>query len=358
MQFASGLTASTVSFQPLVMTQFNSPDPQLDAFLVEHELAHKDEAATWHPLTGGVSSDIWRVDVAAGSLCVKRALSTLKVSASWQAPVSRNADEWAWMQFAARHRPDNVPVPLAHDARLGVFAMSFLAPSAHPVWKQQLLHGEVEADTARAVGRLVGHLHAVSADDTELRDRFDTLDNFQALRLDPYLIATSQHHPKLESKLRYLAGRTASIRTALVHGDVSPKNILVGPRGPVLLDAECAWFGDPAFDLAFCLNHLLLKCLARPDRREALIASFKALTEAYFDEADWELRAALEARTAELLPALLLARVDGKSPVEYLTDDAQRDHVRAVATRLLLQPVEYLYQVAQAWLDEIESRQS
>ncbi|BDC38281.1 phosphotransferase family protein [Paraburkholderia terrae] len=339
-----------------MMMQSNSPDPQLDAFLVEHGLARKDEAASWHPLTGGVSSDIWRVDLPTRSLCVKRALSTLKVSACWEAPVSRNADEWAWMEFAAQHCPDNVPTPLAHDAKLGVFAMSFLAPDAHPVWKQQLMDGQVEPQTARAVGRLVGRLHAVSADNGELRERFDTLDNFRALRLDPYLIATSKRHPELESRLQYLAQRTASIRTALVHGDVSPKNILVGPKGPVLLDAECAWFGDPAFDLAFCLNHLLLKCLVRPGERDALIASFKALTEAYFDEADWELRATLEARIAELLPALLLARVDGKSPVEYLTDEAQRNHVRAVATRLLLQPAGYLYQVAAAFEEQIQSR--
>ena len=239
--------------------QTNSPDPKLDAFLVEHDLACKDEAARWYPLTGGVSSDIWRVDLATGSLCVKRALSTLKVSACWEAPASRNADEWAWMEFAAQHCPDNVPTPLAHDAKLGVFAMSFLAPAAHPVWKQQLMDGHVEPHTARAVGQLIGHLHAVSADDSELRVRFDTLANFQALRLEPYLIATSKRHPELESRLQYLAQRTASIRTTLVHGDVSPKNILVGPKGPVLLDAECAWFGEPAFDLAFCLNHLLLK---------------------------------------------------------------------------------------------------
>ena len=67
------------------------------------------------------------------------------------------------------------------------------------------------------------------------------------------------------------------------------------------------------------------------------------------------MRATLEARTAELLPALLLARVDGKSPVEYLTDEAQRDQVRAVAARLLLQPVDYLYQVAQAFEQQIQS---
>lgn len=334
-----------------MMNERNSPDPLLDAFLVEHGLAAPNESASWCPLTGGVSSDIWRVDLPGRSLCVKRALSTLKVAAQWQAPVSRNAYEWAWIQFAAQHCPDNVPTSLAHDPALGVFAMAFLAPADHPVWKQQLMAGQVEIETAKAVGRLIGSLHSASADNSELATAFDTGENFQALRLDPYLLAMSARHPSLASRLEALARRTASVRTALVHGDVSPKNILIGPKGPVLLDAECAWFGDPAFDLAFCLNHLLLKCLVRPDQVDALIVSFKALTEAYFDEADWELRASLEARAAALLPALLLARVDGKSPVEYLNDERLRDQVRWIAVPLLCEPVAHLYQVAAAWVE-------
>ncbi|GAB3629915.1 phosphotransferase family protein [Pandoraea terrae] len=337
------------------MNQQNSPDPRLDAFLVEHKLARSNETASWHALTGGVSSDIWRVDLPGRSLCVKRALSKLKVSADWQAPVSRNAYEWAWIQFAAQHCPDNIPHPLAHDPQLGVFAMSFLEPNQHPVWKQQLMAGHVEVGTAIALGHILGRLHAASAaDSSELSKAFDTIENFRALRLEPYLIATSARHPDLASRLKQLAQRTADVRAALVHGDVSPKNILVGPKGPVLLDAECAWFGDPAFDLAFCLNHLLLKCLVHPEKRDALIACFKALTESYFDDADWEPRASLDARAAELLPALLLARVDGKSPVEYLSDERQRGVVRTVATTLLRRPAEYLSQVAAVWLEEID----
>lgn len=337
-----------------MMNERNSPDVRLDAFLVEKRLAAPNESASWHALTGGVSSDIWRVDLPGRSLCVKRALSTLKVAAQWQAPVSRNAYEWAWMQFAAEHCADSVPAPLAHDAELGVFAMSFLAPDEHPVWKQQLMVGQVDIETAKAVGHLIGSLHSASADSSELARAFDTRENFYALRLDPYLISMSSRHPALAQRLETLAHQTASIRTALVHGDVSPKNILVGPKGPVLLDAECAWFGDPAFDLAFCLNHLLLKCLVRPDKADALILSFKALTEAYFDEADWELRSSLEARAAALLPALLLARVDGKSPVEYVNDDRLRDQVRWIAVPLLCEPVDHLYQVAVAWREGIE----
>jgi aminoglycoside phosphotransferase (APT) family kinase protein len=139
-----------------------------------------------------------------------------------------------------------------------------------------------------------------------------------------------------------------------VHGDISPKNILVGPRGPVFLDAECAWWGDPAFDLAFCLNHLLLKCLWTPPARPGFLASFDALAAAYLAGVDWEPPAGLEARAARLLPGLFLARVDGKSPVEYLTDDTDKSRVRRTARALLAEPVERLHGVRQAWGEELD----
>jgi tRNA A-37 threonylcarbamoyl transferase component Bud32 len=325
------------------------PGPELRAFLVEQGLGRAEESVCWRPLTGGVSSDIWHVVLPGRSLCIKRALSKLKVSADWEAPVSRNAYEWAWMQFAARHCPDNVPRPLAHDAAAGLFAMSYLAPEDHPVWKQQLIGGEVSPATARAVGELLGRLHRASAGSAELASEFDTTGNFHALRLEPYLLATARRHPEVGAELSALVERTAATRIALVHGDVSPKNILVGPRGPVLVDAECAWFGDPAFDLAFCINHLLLKCLPRPDRCEALMDAFGTAVDAYFAEVNWEPRPQLEERAARLLPALLLARIDGKSPVEYVTAEQQRQQVRAFALPLLRDHAAHLASIADAW---------
>lgn len=304
-------------------------------------------ARRWTPLVGGVSSDIWRVDLDDGrTLCVKRALPKLKVAADWEAPVSRNAYEWAWLQFAAQVLPDAVPRPLAHDAAAGLFAMAYLDPADHPVWKQQLLAGHVDVATARDVGRVLGTLHTASAHREDLARAFDTGDAFHAIRLEPYLVHSGRRHPDLAARLNELVERTTSTRVALVHGDVSPKNILVGRKGPVLLDAECAWYGDPAFDIAFCLNHLLLKSLPRPDRVRDLRESFDAFVDAYFEAAVFEPRDALEARAAALLPALLLARVDGKSPVEYVTDETDRERVRAAAIPLLREPVERLADVA------------
>jgi aminoglycoside phosphotransferase (APT) family kinase protein len=159
----------------------------------------------------------------------------------------------------------------------------------------------------------------------------------------------------LATKIEDLVKATQAYAVALVHGDVSPKNILVGVEGPVLIDAECAWWGDPAFDIAFCLNHLLLKCLWNPPATDAFLASFEALSQAYFEGVDWELASGLERRAAALLPGLFLARVDGKSPVEYLRDEADRERVRRVARALIAAPVPHLASVAAAWRAELAS---
>lgn len=327
----------------------------LQDFLYAERLAKPGEAARWTALTGGVSSEIWRVDLPGRSLCVKRALPKLKVAGDWEAPVSRNAYEWRWLCFAAQHRPQAAPQPLAHDAQAGLFAMSFLPPEQYPVWKTQLMGGLVNPNVAAQVGEVLAGLHAASANRPNLAEEFDSLDNFHALRLDPYLLAAAARHPDLAARLQALAGRTAATALALVHGDVSPKNILIGPEGPIFLDAECAWYGDPAFDLAFCLNHLLLKCLVLPQRVAALLESFSRLADSYFDHVAFEARSALEARVAELLPALALARIDGKSPVEYLVEkSAEKQLVRNFARALLRSPRNVLSEVVTFWAQEIE----
>ena len=141
--------------------------------------------------------------------------------------------------------------------------------------------GIVESPTAAAVGDVLGRIHAATADRPDVAARFETDELFHALRLEPISKRPARAHPDLARRLDALVETTRATKRVLVHGDFSPKNLLIGPAGPVILDAECAWYGDPAFDLAFVLNHLLLKGAWRPQWRARYVEAFDALTAAY-----------------------------------------------------------------------------
>jgi aminoglycoside phosphotransferase (APT) family kinase protein len=300
-------------------------------------LVSANEIPPFAPLTGGVSSEIWRV----GNVCVKRALPRLRVAQVWEAPIERNRYERLWLEAAGAAAPGAAPRVLAFDDKAGLFAMEYVP---FPVWKERLRQGEASPAFAAQVGARLAAIHRATAGRADVAERFATDEIFHAIRLEPYLLFTATRHPELRRQLEFLVNRTAQSKLCLVHGDVSPKNIPVGPRGPVFLDAECAWYGDPAFDLAFCLNHLLLKCLWVPRAKTAFLECFEALASSYLNGVSFE---GVEERAASLLPALLLARVDGKSPVEYLGDrDKQR--VRSVA-RELLPTASNLKQIREAW---------
>jgi aminoglycoside phosphotransferase (APT) family kinase protein len=293
-------------------------------------------------LSGGVSSDIWRVELPGRLVCVKRALPRLRVAQVWEAPIERNRYERQWLQVAREAAPSSAPQVLAWDDQAGLFAMEHLA---YPVWKSVLREGHADAAFAASVGERLAAIHNFTrSQDTAAR--FPTDDIFYAIRLEPYLVATAPRHPDLAEQLVALAQRTARTRECLVHGDVSPKNILVGAEGPIFLDAECAWYGDPAFDLAFCLNHLFLKCIWVPGARAGFIACFDSLSSSYLSRI--KDAKAVEERAATLLPGLLLGRVDGKSPVEYL-DQAQRALVRTAARKLLTDRPLTLDRLRDAW---------
>ena len=317
-------------------------DSAIGEAMVRFGLAPAGAAIAMARLPGGVSSDIWRVELADGPICVKRALPRLKVSALWEAPIERNQYEYEWLRIAAAVNPACVPRLLAQGE--GMFAMEFLN---YPVWKALLREGKADESLAAGVGLALRAIHTATRNKPEIASRFPTEAIFHAIRIEPYLLATAARHPDLAPQLTTLAERTAATRECLVHGDISPKNILAGPGGPVFLDAECAWYGDPAFDLAFCLNHLLLKCLWVPRAAPAFLRCFDALVTAYAPDAQ------IEYRAASLLPALLLSRVDGKSPVEYL-DAAGQAHVRQVAKPLIAHPPQQLEEVRKAWQKSLQ----
>jgi aminoglycoside phosphotransferase (APT) family kinase protein len=285
------------------------------------------------PLTGGVSCDVWKVATPRGPIVVKRPLPQLRVAADWRAPVERGMSEIRWLKRARGVDPRLAPEVLA-ELPGHAFAMRFL-PGC-PVWKDELMAGRVDADFAARVGQGIAAVHAATAHDDGDRAAFANDAMFRALRVDPFILYVAQHDAALAPALTALAGDLAGRKIALVHGDVSPKNILVSADGPVFLDAECAVYGDPAFDLAFCVTHLLLKAVWSGDAR--LNAAAGAIIAAYQAGIDWEDREGLLLRAGKLTAALLLARVEGKSPAPYLTDPEHKRIVRDQARASILAP--------------------
>lgn len=302
--------------------------------LVRFGFAGPAEPIALEPLSGGVSSDIHVVRTADQSLVVKRPLEQLKVKGDWHAPLARVASEVAWLNYAGRVVPGSCPRVLLFDPDMFIMAMEYFDPADHRNWKSELLAGRIDPLVAGSVARRLGRIHAASAGNRVLASRFDHADLFESLRIEPYLMRPATTIPEAREPLEAIAKALRATRVGLVHGDVSPKNILLGRAGPLFLDAECATWGDPAFDAAFCLTHLLLKRIHLPSHCDALQASAAAFRHAYLAEVDWEHPDATAQRIDRLVPALLLARVAGASPVEYLKD-TERAHVRSVAIAAL-----------------------
>lgn len=304
------------------------------AFLREHGVFRSDEDIILEVLTGGVSSLVIKARAGSRSVIVKQALPQLRVRDEWIARVERSAVEARCTAFLNRLVPGQVPVLLAVDRYLRAFVMT-CAPEGSETWKALLMRGVVNLDCAAEVGRLLGRIHTRSAGNATTAQSFDDRSFFDELRLDPYLRTIARRHPDLADELMGLVEEQLATRLCLVHGDFSPKNLLITPPGNLLLlDHEVAHWGNPAFDAAFVLTHLCLKALKFTGAATQYTAAARTLWSAYLSERPPG-GAPMEATVARLLGGLMLARIDGKSPVEYLVTGEERDRVRSLACQFL-----------------------
>jgi aminoglycoside phosphotransferase (APT) family kinase protein len=301
------------------------------------------------PLSGGVSCEIYLVEDGAERFVVKRALPKLKVKTDWIADVNRNQHEWEYIRYVARFLPAAVPA-LRHCSTTGnYFAMEHLNGS-FVNWKQLLLAGQARVEHARRAGNLLAQIHRHSTGDAEARRLFETTPNFFQLRLEPYLLTTGAKHSVLRPLFEDEVARLATARECLAHGDFSPKNILINNQRMVVLDCEAAWYGDPAFDLAFLLNHFFLKALLHAPRDVGMRPMIESFWPAY--QAVWP-TTGMESRVSRLLPMLMLARVDGKSPVEYL-DSVRGQFIRDFVRMKLPMENISLNDITDLWFNRLD----
>jgi aminoglycoside phosphotransferase (APT) family kinase protein len=270
-------------------------------------------------LSGGVSGDVILTDE---GHVRKQFLPQLKVAMEWlsnPARVFREIDSLkAWSRIVG---PDAVPQVLSVEPATYSYTMTY---AEGPSWKDLLMAGEVRRSIAHELGRRLALVHAKP--DAEAERTLAGPGYFPELRVEPYYETTAKRHPDLNIVADF-------VPRTLVHGDYSPKNILVHKDGLWVLDHEVAHWGDPVFDLAFMLNHLLIKAYIFADARYRDAA--QVFLDAYGPDP------VLEARTMYHLAVLMLARVDGKSPLAYLTDE-QRIRIRELSRRRILEPVDRL----------------
>lgn len=285
------------------------------------------------PLDGGVSSEIRIVHSSHGNYVVKRALEKLRVKADWFSDPARSSIEVRGLRaLATLLGQAHVPRVLWADEAANEFAME-LIDSRFKNWKQELLRGHVDVVTARAAGRLLGQLHTGSNADPCLASQFDNPRPFIELRIRPFFERIAQRNTALAPAIADIVHNIHVSRNALVHGDYSPKNLLVDGDEVVILDCEVAHWGDARFDVAFCTAHLLLKSF----RRAAPTPRILLATLAFLSEYRLAGLAPLDQHFARQLGCLLLARLEGDSPVDYL-EDLNVSEVKQLATELILRP--------------------
>ncbi len=289
-------------------------------------------------LGGGVSNLVMLAACRQFRLVVKQSLDKLRVAEEWCSDrdrIFREAEAMRWL--SPRLTAGRVPRLLFADPDNFAIAMEAAPPDAE-MWKTLLFRGEFTDRHAHSAGAMLGQTVAATWNDENARRIFGDQTVFDQLRIDPYYRFTAHRHPDRAEYFQALMARSAGRAVSLVHGDWSPKNLLASGSGLWAIDWEVVHFGDPSFDAAFLLNHLLLKSIAMPHWRSGFAALaqvfIRALREELPPEADW-----IEQGALEHLPALLLARVDGKSPAEYL-DNAARERARTMAREMMLHPPE------------------
>jgi aminoglycoside phosphotransferase (APT) family kinase protein len=283
---------------------------------------------------GGVSGELMFVDGLEGPIVVKRALPKLKVAADWFASPKRSAVEAACLRVLADVLGEEcVPRVLWVDEQTHSFGMQRL-PDQLVVWKARLLACDVDLNTASRVGQLLGQMHTRTSGRRDLAEQFDDRAYLFDLRIRPYHQRVAEREPRLASAINTVVEHMLSDRRCLVHGDFSPKNLLTDGPAVVVLDCEVAHWGDPRFDVAFCLSHLLLKTLHSASCADRLAEAATAYLQAYAADG---LRV-LDEELSRATGCLVLARVIGDSPVDYLHTAELRDAAFTLGESLLLTP--------------------
>lgn len=289
------------------------------------------------PLGWGVSNVVFRVQTDRQIFVLKQSRPQLRTRDAWFSDIERVWREMEVMRMLHPLLPEpTVPEVLFSDRDNYVFAMSHAPPGAR-VWKEQLLHGDIDLSIAELAGKILGRIHERTALEKSLVEPFADSAVFVQLRVDPFYRRIQERLPELADAVDPLIEQMLDKREALCHGDFSPKNILTHAQGFTLVDYETAHLGDPTMDLGFFLSHLLLKTIKRHLDHARHLELTRAFWRGYAQEVTFAPLAELQARGILHCGVCVLARIDGTSPVDYLSEEPLRQAARHLGRRLLLE---------------------
>ena len=308
------------------------------AYLVSRGWAKEGDAISARELGGGVSNIVllieWKSEPGRRWV-LKQSLERLRVQDDWRSERARIYREAEAIQSLRPALGEGALPGIIHIDRENFSYIMTAAPEGSTSWKDLLLAGEVDIQVAAQAASLLARMMKASQADPALRERFGDRTVFDQLRIDPYYRITARRHPDVRAALVQLVANSWNIQSALVHGDYSPKNMLVSDGQIFLIDFEVIHWGDPAFDTGFFLNHLFLKSFHQPQFAQNYFGAVREFWKTLKAELPTEVNRGFETLTIRHLGGLMLARIDGKSPAEYLRDEEVKEGVRTVAKQIL-----------------------
>ena len=313
---------------------------QCISYLKTNGLIRGKSEVTCRPLPGGVSSRTVLVEPhGQASFVLKQALDKLRVPVDWFSGPERVHREALGLRWMAEVAPaGSAPKLLYEDHDAHIIAMSAIA-TPHANFKELLLAGHISLEHVQQFGHLLGTIHYNGyIRRAETAVVFADQHFFESLRLEPYYGFAGEQVADAFSFLSDLRQETAERKITVVHGDYSPKNVLLYKDNVVLLDYEVIHFGDPAFDLGFALTHFLSKAHHLPTLRQTFYHAAQIFWQTYWSliqPLPWAIAA--EEYAVRHTLACLLARVDGRSPLEYLTE-SERSRQRQAVIAIMKNP--------------------
>lgn len=313
---------------------------RLVAYLRERGILSLDQEPDVRKLEGGVSNRTVLVKRKSGpAFVVKQALAKLRVAVDWYSPPERIHREALGLEWLSRLAPLGSITPLLFEDRAAHIIGMAAVPEPHENWKRALLRGEVSTKDAEQFAGMLAAIHRNSWQErAAVADIFADRSFFETLRIEPYYRYSAEQVPESRPFYSSLIESTLATKLTVVHGDYSPKNVLVYNHRFFLIDHEVIHFGDPAFDVGFALTHLLSKAHHVARCRKAFVEAARTFASYYLESIrDMEWREAAEWRAVQHTLGCLLARVAGRSPLEYLTPEERQAQLQ-IAVALMADP--------------------